>query len=241
MQDHQLYTGTLDNPKQTVIATGVYNALCSFEDPPFLVAPNWSKDQRYVGYFTKDGYYIKDTQTNQAYKANTTKVADETGACGDSVDINVIGWDNNNNFYFATNQGQTVYQMVLPTGEQSKFENLYAGPGTTLTQISPDGRYFVYAPAPATASRNFRASFTINNAGKDGSRVCNNEFGFSEGPVSNAERSWSKLESGVVVISTTLPQGYVLTSFDVQRCTVLANVIVPDTYGPDGLYYAGVQ
>lgn len=244
VQDHKLYTGTINNPKEKVISDNVYNSLCTFEDPPFLVAPNWSQDFRFVGYFTKDSYIVKDTQTGNTAKAKTTQNIDDAGICGNSVNISVIGWDIGNNFYFSTGTGgnnRVVYQMVLPGGGQEKFENLFAGPGTTLTQISPDGRYFVFAPAPSAYSQNFRNGFTINNSGKDGDRVCNNGYAFTSGPVSTASNSWSKKSPNVVVILTPLPDGYVLTPFDVQTCKVLANIIIPETYGPNGMSFAGAQ
>lgn len=92
----QLYLGTLNNPTNKIIATGVTNAESRFESPPLLYEPRWSPDGTYVMYRTKDWAVIQNVNTNKKYKFGKQVESD----FGFYLSVSEIGWTKNNEFLF---------------------------------------------------------------------------------------------------------------------------------------------
>lgn len=234
VQDGKLYSGSIANPKAQVVAEAVDNSLCNFEGPPALIAPLWSPTRTWVGYFTKNGYAVKNVKTGKVLTAKVA-VSAEDGVCGATPDIQVIGFDAGDSLYFRTENGNVAMKLNTATGEQGKFENLYAGPSKQLVEISPDGAYMVFDAGTRGGTPVITAA-----AGQQGI-VCRNEFGFGGGLAAGGGLAWSRKQPGTVVVSTGLPKGYVLSVLDIVHCKVLDHVLVGEEYGPDGLRFAGVQ
>ena len=234
VQDGKLYSGSIANPKAQVVVEGVDNSLCNFEGPPALIAPLWSPTRIWVGYFTKNGYAVKNVKTGTVLTAKVA-VSTEDDICGGSPDIQIIGFDAGDSLYFRTEQGGATMKLNTVTGEQGKFENLYAGPSKQLVEISPDGAYMVF-----DAGTRGGTPVITDAVGQQGI-VCHNQFGFGGGLAAGGGLAWSKKQPGTVVVSTGLPKGYVLSVLDITHCKVLEHVLIGEQYGQDGLRFAGVQ
>lgn len=234
VQGGKLYSGSIQNPKAQVVAEGVDNSLCSFEGPPVLVAPLWSPSRTWVGYFTKNGYAVKNVKTGKVLTAKVA-VSAEDDVCGAAPDIQVIGFDAGDNLYFRTENGNTTMKLTSITGEQAKYENLYAGPSKQLMSFSPDGAYMVFDAGTRGGTP------VITEATGQQSITCHNEFGFGGGLAAGLGLAWSKQQPGTVVVSTSLPKGYVLSVLDLAHCKVLDHVLISEQYGQSGLAFVGVK
>ncbi len=237
VQDNKLYRGTIANPRQTTIAEKVENSLCTFESPPDLVAPNWSRDHRYVGYYTVAGYVVKDTSDSKTFTANAAKPSSDE-ICSNNIDVRPIGWDNSNNFYFVTNQGKKVMRMNLPDGKQQAFVNTYAGGDSHLVSISPDGAYMMYdqgAPGLPTGH-------SINRSGDNGEVVCHGMYDVrhSEG-LAAEDAGWSVKYPGTVALTTASPQGYVITVYDIKNCHFVNSLYIPTPEDVGGVTARGME
>lgn len=234
VQGGKLYSGSVSNPKAQVVAEGVDNSLCNFEGPPRLVAPLWSPSRTWVGYFTKNGYAVKNVKTGKVHTAKVA-VSAEDDVCGAAPDIQVIGFDAGDNLYFRTQNGNTTMKLTSITGEQAKYENLYAGPSKQLMSFSPDGAYMVFDAGTRGGTP------VITEATGQQSITCHNEFGFGGGLAADLGLAWSKQQPGTVVVSTSLPKGYVLSVLDLAHCKVLNHVLIGEQYGQNGLTFVGVK
>lgn len=234
VQNGKLYSGTISDPKAQIVAEGVDNSLCSFESPPALVAPLWSPTRTWVGYFTKNGYAVKNVKTGKVLTAKVA-VSAEDDICGGSPDIQVVGFDAGDSLFFRTENGATTMKLSTITGEQTKYENLYAGPSKQLVEISPDGAYLVFDAGTRGGTP------VITEAAGQQSIVCHNQFGFGGGPAAGSGHAWSKEQSGTVVVSTGLPKGYVLSVLDLAHCKVLDHVLVGERYGESGMTFVGIK
>lgn len=68
ISENSLYSGTLQNPKERLIASDVDNGVAVFEGASYIDVPKWSDDGQYVAYFTQETLKVLDTLTNKQYK-----------------------------------------------------------------------------------------------------------------------------------------------------------------------------
>jgi hypothetical protein len=235
VQDSKLYIGTLKNPKSKTITDNVSNDLCVFEGPRYVAPPIWSKDGQWVSYYTKDNYVVLNKSGTNKYTAKIgTSGTPGEDICGDYLDISPIGFDRSNNFYYETENNSKVFVIDTKTGNSTPFENLYAGPGALLNNISPELSRFVYR------TKN-NSSYTINEPSANGTIVCHNEFHDIDGLAGYAENTWSNKNPKTIAIVNSLIKGATISLFDTQACRLLTKVTINDKQGEYSDHFLGLE
>jgi hypothetical protein len=104
--DGFIYVGDIDNPQRSIVTSDAKTDLYQFESPPYLLAPIWSKDRKYVAYqdtrIKKE--VLLDVINNKKYFFGSVlpQEMDEMGS-DDYLNVNVIGWQNDDTLAFTEN------------------------------------------------------------------------------------------------------------------------------------------
>jgi len=111
--DGTLYLGTLENPKEKVVASDANNTGCAFESARPIFAPKWSENGEYVMYTASDSGVIINVKNNERHEFGSLDES-ESVFCNPSLNIESIGW-RNNEFLFV--QDGSVKSIDALSGE----------------------------------------------------------------------------------------------------------------------------
>lgn len=237
--DGNLYIGTLENPKETLIA----------QDVAYLHA--WSSNERYAVFHSKSGFEVLDAATRRRIKLGIA-CASLDEECFSTDEVRILpqedGWYNETFYYFgdeitnpkdpSRSRVRSLMSVTMPEGIIRRYpidlEAGYPKTGGQSVDFSADGQYVAYQN-PGQYGNGFPPVSVYKRDTK--TKVCPDL-------IKGYQHAWSRKDPRILFLflnsSNDLPIPGALTgdlidpdqviAVDVSKCSVLGNIklVTPD-------------